>query len=233
MSRRDFVRLSNLPARLTDEKLAAVVQHLRMHGNSTMCVACKACELHGVDTSNVPVCLGIDCQAKDKSTVNFIIETHVGLAISIANRFKHRDKKDLVAVSLLSLTEAVNRYRNLHDNNISAYVATCIVYGIRKYLQHSPMIRVPNDTYLKTRQTFKINRQAKLAGRPSKVLLQLEVRNILAKISTTKYKEQIVHCLLKGGYKKGEMAQLCGISNGRVSQIIEEIETEFKRLWED
>lgn len=231
MSRLDYFRIGNLPARLTDDKLAAVVQFLRDNGNVSICEACKSCALHGIDDFEDPVCLGIHCKVKGESIVNFIIETHVGLAIHIAGKFKHRHKKDIVAVSLLSLTEAVNKYTKLHDNNISAYATSCIVYGIRRYLKHTPMIRVPNDTYLKTKQTFKINYQAGVIGKRSKVHLQLEVRNILATVAKTKYKRRIAKYMLKGGYKKQEMAQLCGISKARVSQIIQEIEEDFKELW--
>jgi RNA polymerase sigma factor (sigma-70 family) len=228
-----FDMFNKLPERVTKEQLELLVEHLRTKGNCLVCTLCKKHFLCGVDENGSPICRGPECGRKGMSLVNYIISSHIHFTINLASHFRRRDKSELISEGLLALTQTVHKAKDkLQDNNIAAYISAHVIYKIRKFIHKQPIIRVPNSSYLRHRQSFKIDKLSISDDiRQYHFELKDQVHEILARIIKTQHEKVIADCMMQGGYNTKDMAEKCGITTARVSQIKNELEMRFIEEW--
>lgn len=90
----------------------------------------------------------------DKSVVDDIAVSHLGLVISIVGRyvsFFPKQADDLMGVGQLKLVECINNFSvNGKDNNITPYIITCIHGALGVFLQRdNRLIKLKSNDYKK------------------------------------------------------------------------------------
>ena len=215
MTRRRYadVNFSNIPSALTDEHKSNLVDQLQRTGDCTVA--------HNGQTITIR---------------NLLIESHIALVRSIAAGYNYHDLPELVSVGLLTLTETIDKFEclKLTNDNVTGYIGVAVRRSIDRFIRKSPIIPVQSDAYQRgvragKRVDHSINGTAVTQG-PT---LAVDVRDALDHVTTTRNQKIIGQCMLDGGYKLKDMADMCGIKPPWASVIREKITTDFRKLWWD
>jgi RNA polymerase sigma factor (sigma-70 family) len=200
MGVKDFTQLS-------DDEVKRLAQIVKNNPHTIICDVC----------STKVTC---PCQDKNETAINILIKSHAPLALSLAKRsaYLRRDLDELVGVAFLTLTRAVHRIPELSDiSNIGAYIRHAVKMALRKFILTDGTIRLRYHSALEYKWLHHVLRVTDTIE--AKEHSAFDLQETIQKCVETETENIIAQCLLEGGYHVNEIAAMCNLSPGRISQI--------------
>ena len=194
---------------LSQVEMVSLASYVKEHGDSEICQVCQILNL----TCST-------CTLKRKLITHVLIENYIPLTLTLAKKFSNRRNRDeLVGVSLLALVEAVSRIPKLDTiENFKAYICSRIMFAVKKFILTDGIIKLKVNS-AKENLGLRIVFPIKDCECHHGARLSLEVREQIEKVIKDNNERVILDCIVKGGYKTADMADMCGKSKGRISQI--------------
>lgn len=195
--------------RLKEKEVNGLIKIIQSTNESITCDVCKELLFEERECST--------CPFKERKVQDVLIESFIPLALSIAKRLGGSNRKEVVSVSLLALTEAIAKMPN-DIRSLEAYVRVFVAGKIKNFLLADSVIQVPRyglATHSHLKATYAISGDIPVSGEQTAV----DLNEIIATVPRNKNEEVILNCLLEGGYSLQDMSNLCGVGEARVSQV--------------
>jgi len=206
------VNFSKLPEPLNDDYKKQLVDQLQRTGD------CK-----------------IVHEGRTMTIRNLMIESHICLVRSIAGQFDYPDLQELVSEGLLILTQIIDDFEccKCINDNIGGYIQVVVRKELLKFIRSAALVPVKPDAYANgVRFGKRVSKLLNNVAVAPSTTIEVDVRDALAQVTKTKHQRIIGDCMLAGGYKLKDMAELCdGIHVSRVSQIKQKISADFLEVW--
>lgn len=165
---------------------------------------------------------------------NILIESYVPLVIycssKIGSGFQYK-LDDIISSGLLALTVAVNKISTLeHVYDVPAYIGKYIVGEIRHFIALDTIIKVPpyatRYKYLRTVYTEPyLWENVPVEGDQA----TFEIEEYLETIPRNEIQKTILNCMMEGGYTGLDIADMCAVSEARISQVKDTIMERIER----
>jgi len=201
-----------------------ILLQIKKYADSEGLTICDICVSSGFgDRKNCK-----ECNNKDKTPKQIIIESHIPMVIMIVNRISPTSKmKEVLSAGLLALTEAVEKMP--HDvKSISGYLHVYVVRELKQFILKDGVIIVPHyapPKYNWLRHIEYFNGEIPVPGNQGEV----EVNDLIESVCDTSMHKTILQCLMEGGYTGKDLANRCNVSMGRISQVKSKL---LLKLWE-
>lgn len=195
--------------RLKEKEVVELVKIIQF---DEQCVTCDICNKTIFEERECST-----CPFKNRKARDVLIESFIPLALSIAKRLGGNNRKEVVSVSLLALTEAV---ADMPDDirSLEAYVRVFVAGRIKNFLLADSVIQVPRyglATHGHLKSIYALPSSISVSGEQTAV----DLNEIISRIPQTKNEEVILNCILEGGYNLQDMSAMCGVGEARVSQV--------------